>query len=109
MAGPTQTRMTFHPIINDENFSVIVGGTAQDCFDSIDDTLEDLQTNSATLDGDNVFTGTNTFAALGLRVGSSTPASASATGVAGTISWDANFLYVCTATNTWKRTALSTW
>ncbi len=36
MAGPTQTRTTFHPIINDENFSVIVGGTAQDCFDSID-------------------------------------------------------------------------
>lgn len=38
-----------------------------------------------------------------------TPASATAAGNAGDICWDANYLYVCTATNTWKRTALSTW
>lgn len=38
-----------------------------------------------------------------------TPASASATGVAGTIAWDADYIYVCTATNTWKRTAIATW
>ena len=38
-----------------------------------------------------------------------TPASATDTGVAGEICWDANYVYVCTATNTWKRTAISTW
>lgn len=38
-----------------------------------------------------------------------TPASASATGTKGDICWDANFVYVCTASNTWKRAALSTW
>jgi hypothetical protein len=38
-----------------------------------------------------------------------TPASASVTGTAGEICWDANYIYVCTATNTWKRTAISTW
>jgi hypothetical protein len=38
-----------------------------------------------------------------------TPASASDTGVAGEICWDANYVYVCTATNTWKRTAIATW
>jgi hypothetical protein len=38
-----------------------------------------------------------------------TPASASATGAAGEICWDANYIYVCTATNTWKRTAIATW
>jgi hypothetical protein len=38
-----------------------------------------------------------------------TPASASATGSTGMIQWDADFIYVCTATNTWKRAALSTW
>ncbi len=38
-----------------------------------------------------------------------TPASASATGVAGTITADANYVYVCTATNTWKRVAIATW
>lgn len=40
---------------------------------------------------------------------SQTPASASATGDAGQICWDADYIYVCTATNTWKRAALATW
>lgn len=38
-----------------------------------------------------------------------TPASAAAAGVTGEIAWDTNYVYVCTATNTWKRAALSTW
>jgi hypothetical protein len=29
-------------------------------------------------------------------------------GAAGDIAWDANYIYVCTASNTWKRVALST-
>ena len=44
-----------------------------------------------------------------IMIASSTPASASATGAAGTIAWDANYIYVCTATNTWKRVAIATW
>ena len=38
-----------------------------------------------------------------------TPASAGASGNKGDICWDANYVYVCVATNTWKRSALSTW
>lgn len=38
-----------------------------------------------------------------------TPAAANDTGVAGTICRDANYIYVCTATDTWKRAALTTW
>lgn len=38
-----------------------------------------------------------------------TPASAAAAGNAGDICWDANYIYVCVAANTWKRSALSTW
>ena len=38
-----------------------------------------------------------------------TPASASAAGTAGEVAWDANYIYICTATNTWKRVAISTW
>jgi hypothetical protein len=45
-----------------------------------------------------------------IRIGTAkTPASATATGTAGEICWDANYIYVCTATNTWKRTAIATW
>lgn len=37
------------------------------------------------------------------------PASATATGTKGEIRVTANYIYVCTATNTWVRAALSTW
>lgn len=36
------------------------------------------------------------------------PANSSSTGTKGTIKWDGTNLYVCTATNTWRRVALST-
>lgn len=38
-----------------------------------------------------------------------TPASASASGTAGQVLWDSDYVYVCVATDTWKRAALSTW
>jgi hypothetical protein len=36
-----------------------------------------------------------------------TPASPTSTGVAGQIATDSNYIYVCTATNTWKRVAIT--
>lgn len=38
-----------------------------------------------------------------------TPASATAAGNAGDICWDSNFIYVCVASNTWKRVSLASW
>jgi hypothetical protein len=38
-----------------------------------------------------------------------TIASAAAQGIVGEIAIDANYIYVCTATNTWKRVAVATW
>ena len=40
---------------------------------------------------------------------SSTPASAGAVGVQGEIRWDADYIYICVATDTWKRVAIGTW
>jgi len=37
------------------------------------------------------------------------PASASATGSEGQVAWDADYIYICTATDTWKRVAIATW
>jgi len=54
--------------------------------------------------------GTTTFSANQIAISTSqTPASATATGTTGTICWDASYIYVCTATNTWKRVAIATW
>lgn len=41
--------------------------------------------------------------------GPRTIVSATAPGSAGELAWDAGFIYVCTATNTWKRVAIATW
>ncbi len=38
-----------------------------------------------------------------------TPANASSPGVQGEIRWDTNYIYICVATDTWKRVAISTW
>jgi hypothetical protein len=43
------------------------------------------------------------------RLSSSPPSDATANGKAGTITYDANFIYVCIADNTWKRVAIATW
>ena len=54
--------------------------------------------------------GTTTFSANQITVSTAqTPASAAATGTAGTICWDTSYIYVCTAANTWKRVAIATW
>lgn len=37
------------------------------------------------------------------------PAEAGSSGTAGTVTWDEDYLYVCVATDTWKRTGLTTW
>ena len=40
---------------------------------------------------------------------SSAPSTATSPGSAGEIRYDANYVYICVATNTWKRAALTTW
>lgn len=42
-------------------------------------------------------------------VGTHTPSSASASGAAGMIAWDSSYIYIATASNTWKRAAIATW
>jgi len=38
-----------------------------------------------------------------------TPASAAAAGVAGDVCWDTSYIYVCVATDSWKRVAIAAW
>jgi hypothetical protein len=44
-----------------------------------------------------------------IKVDGAVPSSASDTGTVGQIAVDANYIYVCTATDTWKRVAIGTW
>lgn len=44
-----------------------------------------------------------------IGVGSYPPSSISSPGDTGTMTWDNSYFYVCIATNSWKRAALTTW
>jgi hypothetical protein len=68
--------------------------------------LGDLATNYAEFGttGNLSFTGSALFLPP-----TKTPASSSASGTAGEFCKDTSYIYVCTATNTWKRVAISTW
>jgi len=57
--------------------------------------------------GDGTTAGGNPVVSGNVKTG--TPASASATGTVGMIFWDASYIYICIAANTWKRVAISTW
>lgn len=45
----------------------------------------------------------------GSAPGGAAPASATDTGTPGQMAYDADYFYVCVATDTWKRIALTTW
>lgn len=44
-----------------------------------------------------------------ILAGSTVPSTASDTCTTGTVSWGSDYVYVCVATNTWKRAAIATW
>ena len=78
------------------------------------DIVFDLKGDSCTLQ----FIGTAWYMISnnGCKFGTSTPvfaasipSTASATGKTGTIAYDSTYLYICTATNTWKRVAIASW
>ena len=56
------------------------------------------------------FTGNVSTSGDSVRIDTAkTPSSATDTGATGQIAWDADYIYACTATNTWKRSAITTW
>jgi hypothetical protein len=44
-----------------------------------------------------------------ILISNSVPANSSSNGLAGTIRYDSNNIYVCVATNTWKKVAIASW
>ena len=52
----------------------------------------------------------NTLSVAEIRfTASNPPANSTSAGVAGTVTWDSTYIYVCVATNTWKRVQIATW
>lgn len=56
-----------------------------------------------------VFSGPVSATQFKLSALNTAPANAGATGTLGEVRIDASYIYVCTATDTWKRAAIATW
>jgi len=82
---------------NTQNMMVAVDGGAVSLFNA---GVQKFQTSS---------TGVIIAGQIQLSALNTAPASAGAAGTLGEIRYTADYIYVCTATNTWKRTAISTW
>lgn len=54
-------------------------------------------------------TGTGNTGYVPLSLSSTPPATATSTGISGQTAYDSDYYYICVATNTWKRTPLSSW
>lgn len=65
--------------------------------------------SKAKIDRDGIISGVSSLTAGTVPTRAAVPATASSTGTAGQIAWDASHVYVCTATNTWVRAAVATW
>lgn len=76
--------------------------------DAVDGVTTSAASNASTVASHTATLATHTTALGTLKVVAA-PASAAATGVVGSIAFDTGFVYVCTATNTWKRVAIATW
>lgn len=73
---------------------------------NVDETTDDLL-QVINSDDTVLFQVSNT---TGLMIGPSrTIATSTSTGITGQIAWDAEYIYICIATNTWKRVEISTW
>lgn len=90
----------------DGSFSAVTNGTSNI-------TIANTNSNAAvSINGTSnvaVFANTGFYTTALNIITSNTPANSSAAGIAGQIAWDANYVYVCIATNTWKRSQINTW
>lgn len=84
------------------------GDNLRESFVKINSNFANLSSSGITI-GNLITTGYANVTSNLIASGSYVPATASASGVAGTIIWDANYVYVCVATGTWKRASISTW
>ena len=59
----------------------------------------------------NASTRTVAFSAVSanITISNSVPANSSSNGIAGTIRFNSNYIYICVANNTWKRATLDTY
>lgn len=85
--------------------TAITAATGDDLLIVVDDPSGNAATKSISVS--NLLANSANVKATSIKA--ATVATSSANGVAGQIYYDSSFIYVCVATNTWKRASLGTW
>jgi hypothetical protein len=115
IGGGPQIALAVWPTINQSStaaFTALSVNVTETAVGSGAHLLADFQVGGvsrAKIDDTGVISAVASPTAGTVPVRAAVPATATSTGTAGQIAWDATFIYVCTATNTWVRAALSTW
>ena len=78
-------------------------------YGNLDVTDGSVSATDGIFSGDIIANGQVEVESLSVSSLNTAPASATATGTTGQIKYSEDYIYVCTATNTWKRTAITTW
>ncbi len=91
--------------LTDINFTNLTGTATTNQLPTIP--LPQLQTSDATIGQVPMFT--NSTVQWASVLSTNVPANTNSTGTPGTLAYSTNYLYLCVATNSWRRIPLSTW
>ena len=92
-----------------EIFQDPASGDITFAFDSAATPILTLGAATVTVDSDGDVTGDLQVGQDFFLPSPTVPAASTSVGVSGQIAWDANYIYICVATDTWKRSPLTTW
>ena len=97
-----------HGVIGHGDNIIVIGNTSNTAIHPEGDNAIDLGSVSYSFK-DAYIQGTSNAGGFKVDAMQAVPASASATGIIGDIRFTADYIFVCVATDTWKRSALTTW
>jgi hypothetical protein len=105
-AGYTGT--TNGNVTTDTNLTLIGAGVSKDTANILNNSTA-LGSGAKVTKSNEVVLGNESVDTIKMGGTTKTPSSSTDTGVKGEWCWNVDYIYVCIDTNTWKRTALSTW
>lgn len=113
LSGPAVTGIIVYRYLNTTNGTFFDAGTTTadvgDWASGSTVTPTNAQYLSLKTEGASLLSGQLSLGSIFVLGPTQTPLTSGASGTAGQFAWDASYLYICIATDTWQRVATSTW
>jgi len=109
--APTlSTHLATKGYVDDNSINNVVEDTTPQLGGNLDTNGNDILFGSDTISGTgDIYCNDLEVSGIMTVASGTAPSTSSGVGMPGNISWDADYVYVCVATDTWKRSALTTW